>query len=493
MRTVTTLRLRSDATLDLLPEDQEALLALGPRRIRLKADFPGILDALALLRDGAPEADLAAAASSHSGRQAVRSWARVCAALRADSWMEQGLRGADGPLVTLRPTSSMRGASGSWLGEETTVIMSRFAVMRREADNLLIESPRAGSLMIVDDLQVALLFAAMGTVARVVDLAKVLDTNLGAVEVRAIIRLLIEGRLALVAGQGELDARGTEETETSDRFELDSWSFPDLLFHARSRMGRHLNPYGGTYRFAGRHDPLPAAKPVAAAVVPLPQPDLEAVAHSDPSLTTVIEARASVRAHDDEHPITASQLGELLYRSQRLRWVQGTDGRGEVASRPYPGGGGLYELEVYPVIHQCAGLEPGLYRYVGDQHSLEEVAPSGDGTAQLLEMARQTSLLESTPQVLLVVTARFGRVMWKYESVPYSVILKNVGALYQTLYLVATAMGLAPCALGGGDSDIFAQLSGLRYEEESSVGEFVLGSRPSGWVRPTSDPTTGVA
>jgi SagB-type dehydrogenase family enzyme len=492
MRTVTTLRLRSDASMDLRPEDQEALLALGPRRIRLKADFPGILDALVLLRDGAAEADLAAAASSHSGRQAVRSWARISAALRADSWMEQALSGPDGPLVTLRPTSTMRGASGSWLGEETTVIMSRFAVMRREGDSLLIESPRAGSLMLVEDPQVALLFAAMGTVARVVDLAKALDAHLGAVEVRAIIRLLIEGRLALVAGQGDLDARGDGETETADPFELEAWSFPDLLFHARSRMGRHLNPYGGTYRFAGRHNPLPAAKAMEGALVRLPRPDLDEAANADPSLTTVIEARASVRAHDDEHPITASQLGELLYRSQRLRWVQATDGRGEVASRPYPGGGGLYELEVYPVVHRCTGLDPGLYRYVGDQHGLEEVAPPGDGTTQLLEMARQTSLLATTPQVLLVVTARFGRVMWKYESVPYSVILKNVGALYQTLYLVATAMGLAPCALGGGDSDIFAGLSGLRYEEESSVGEFVLGSRPSTWTRPTSDPTVGV-
>jgi SagB-type dehydrogenase family enzyme len=68
---------------------------------------------------------------------------------------------------------------------------------------------------------------------------------------------------------------------------------------------------------------------------------------------------------------------------------------------------------------------------------------------------------------------------WKYESVAYSVLLKNEGALYQTMYLVATAMGLAPCALGGGDSDLFARAAGLDYYAETSVREFLLGSKKS--------------
>jgi hypothetical protein len=51
-----------------------------------------------------------------------------------------------------------------------------------------------------------------------------------------------------------------------------------------------------------------------------------------------------------------------------------------------------------------------------------------------------------------------------------------VGVLYQTMYLVATAMGLAPCALGGGDSALFSEAVGANSLEESSVGEFILGS-----------------
>ncbi len=44
------------------------------------------------------------------------------------------------------------------------------------------------------------------------------------------------------------------------------------------------------------------------------------------------------------------------------------------------------------------------------------------------------------------------------------------------MYLVATAMNLAPCALGSGNSDFFTRAAGIDYYEESSVGEFTLGS-----------------
>jgi SagB-type dehydrogenase family enzyme len=61
----------------------------------------------------------------------------------------------------------------------------------------------------------------------------------------------------------------------------------------------------------------------------------------------------------------------------------------------------------------------------------------------------------------------------------YAATLKNVGVLYQTMYLVATAMGLAPCALGAGNADLFAAAVGTDYYAESSVGEFMLGSAPA--------------
>ena len=95
----------------------------------------------------------------------------------------------------------------------------------------------------------------------------------------------------------------------------------------------------------------------------------------------------------------------------------------------------------------------------------------------MLEDARRSAKLAETPQILITIAARFQRLSWKYESMAYSALLKNVGVLYQTMYLVATAMDLAPCALGGGDSDLFARAARLDYYAETSVGEFLLGSK----------------
>jgi SagB-type dehydrogenase family enzyme len=77
---------------------------------------------------------------------------------------------------------------------------------------------------------------------------------------------------------------------------------------------------------------------------------------------------------------------------------------------------------------------------------------------------------------LIKLASRFGRMAWKYRSISYATTLKNVGVLYQTMYLVATAMGLAACALGSGDDVAGDQAFGLAARSELGVGEFMLGN-----------------
>jgi SagB-type dehydrogenase family enzyme len=114
------------------------------------------------------------------------------------------------------------------------------------------------------------------------------------------------------------------------------------------------------------------------------------------------------------------------------------------------------------------------------------VRGEGPEIARLLDQAWVTADRHSRPQVCLALTARFARLQWKYESMVYATVLKNVGVVYGTMYLVATAMGLAPCAIGGGDSDLFAHAAGLDYFGETTVGEFMLGSRKDGSNAPGS-------
>jgi SagB-type dehydrogenase family enzyme len=197
---------------------------------------------------------------------------------------------------------------------------------------------------------------------------------------------------------------------------------------------------------------------------------------TDMPFTAVLEQRQSKRQYG-EQPVSLEQLGEFLYRTARLKKVIDMGpGDAQLAFRPYPSGGALHELEIYPVIGSCQGLESGLYYYNALDHQLHQISGQTQHVDGLLTYAWLAANRESQPQVLFVITARFQRIQWKYQSLPYALILKHVGVLMQTMYLVATAMGLAPCALGGGNSDLFAQAAQLDYYAETSVGEFLLGS-----------------
>jgi oxazoline/thiazoline dehydrogenase len=262
-----------------------------------------------------------------------------------------------------------------------------------------------------------------------------------------------------------------DETEA-----LTQWDFHDLLFHARSRLGRHTKPYGGTYRFYTKIESLPTIKqPVAESAIPLYRPDIDALREEDHPFTLVLEERKSIREYAQE-PITARQLGEFLFRTARVKAVRKNEYQ-DLSRRPYPGGGAIYELELYPTVHRCRGIPSGLYHYCPERHVLEKISGPTEATDALLKDAGDSAGLEENPQVLITIAARFQRLSWKYESIAYSLMLKNVGVLYQTMYLVATAMDLAPCALGGGDSDLFARAAGLDYYVETSVGEFLIGSK----------------
>jgi SagB-type dehydrogenase family enzyme len=229
-------------------------------------------------------------------------------------------------------------------------------------------------------------------------------------------------------------------------------------------------------------EPLPARPaPYPGPAVDLHRPDVAQLRRSDSPLAAVMEDRRSERAHDDASPVTVQQLGELLYRCARVRRTYHHEGV-DYVSRPYPSGGGVYELELYPVVRRVAGLDPGMYHYDAVEHRLRLVRGPGAHVDALLRAAASAAMMPAPPQLLLVIAARFGRLMYVYEELPYALVLKHAGVLYQSLYLVATAMGLAPCGLGAGDLAAFAAATGRDIREESAVGDFLLGSRAGGTV-----------
>jgi SagB-type dehydrogenase family enzyme len=117
-----------------------------------------------------------------------------------------------------------------------------------------------------------------------------------------------------------------------------------------------------------------------------------------------------------------------------------------------------------------------MYHYDSVAHRLREVRAATHPAVRRLVRAAGTTPSGEPAQVLLVIAARMGRLMWKYEAMAYALTLKHVGVLQQTMYCVATAMNLAVCAVGLGDDDAFTEATGHDPLVECSVGELILGS-----------------
>jgi oxazoline/thiazoline dehydrogenase len=478
--TTTVVRLRRDASAAAVGT---GLVITGPFcTLRFRVLPGGVLAALMSLAGAETTQDaLAESVIASDGDAALMRLHVVMLRLDAEGLLERSvLVDSNGPVARLRPVGRGRTVWGPALDPAAAVKLSRFAVARAEDGVLAVRAP--GSHLAVDlgPPAAAMLGALAGW--RAPEAVAQLTPGLPEDIVGEVLRLFRAAGL-LVAGEPDHDPE-TARAETAQ------WAPADLWLHARSRGPGTVAGYGGTYPGAARSAPLPASPPPRATRrIALAAPDWSVIAHRDPPLTRVIESRRSVREHDDADPITLGQLGELLFRCVRRRGTfTGADGQ-ELAHRPYPSGGAVHELEVYPLVTACRDLEPGLWHYRADAHELERAAEPGPATEALVASARAGALMESDPQVVLLVSARFGRIMWKYETVGYPLILKHVGVLYQTFYLVGTAMGLAVCGLGGGDAAEFARATGLDYFAEGTVGELVVGSRPAVLRHPSGVPS----
>jgi SagB-type dehydrogenase family enzyme len=365
------------------------------------------------------------------------------------------------------------------LGDADVLALSRFAYMRRRGSEMVLESPRGDALFKICDPAVAAAVARLSTPQQIKRFRR--QAGFPGIE---LLGLLVACRILFKVDPAR--AGGLRPDEGDDDLVL--WDFHDLLFHARSTEGRHANPLGGVYPYAGVMAPLPAVRPSW----PGNKIDLykfsaaDAAPPADPSgLAKLLRQRHSTRAFDRGRPITLAELARFLDATARVQ-AQGKSnldlGEGgpeiEHAARPYPSGGGSWELELYLAVDTCDRLARGFYHYDAGDHALVPIAAGTNELDALLGGAQFAMDAPAAPQILIVIAARFGRVAWKYSSLAYALILKDVGVLLQTFYLMATDMGLGGCAIGTANIDLFAKLSGLEVHVEGPVGQFALG-RPA--------------
>lgn len=348
--------------------------------------------------------------------------------------------------------------------------LSRFAVLRSVDGRMRIESPLSLHRIELHTAEACAALVDLGLDDRAPD-ARPADGALRA----AVLAHSIAAGMVVVSEPGPGEARFAEDRDLV----LGNWSPHELMMHSRTRLGRNDEVFG--------REPTSEAPPGPAVVtrsgnghIPLYRPVLAGILRTDPPLTAALEGRRSMR-HVRSGVPSLGELGELLFRTARVRALRPPEPTDPVpverTSRPYPSLGGGYALELYLVTGGCTGLPAGAYHYDPAGHRLEPLTASAEQLTDVLAGAQWTAGLQSPPPLLITFTARISRPAAQFSGPVYASLLKEVGVLQQSLYLVCTAMGLGPCALAAGDADAAAAAFGTDWAAEPSVGEFMVG----GW------------
>jgi SagB-type dehydrogenase family enzyme len=190
-------------------------------------------------------------------------------------------------------------------------------------------------------------------------------------------------------------------------------------------------------------------------------------------LADAIRHRRSVR-HFGGLPISLVQLAALLFCGYGVTGYEDPQRRC-FPRRAVPSGGGLYPLEVYPLVLAVEGLTPGVYHYEAYTHALELLTPGTLDEALAQHLLHEE--LAIGPAVVVVLSGLFERSSVKYDESGYRYTLLEAGHVGHALSLAATALGLGACPVAGFVEDGVNDLVGLDGVDETALYLLVIGQR----------------
>lgn len=180
-----------------------------------------------------------------------------------------------------------------------------------------------------------------------------------------------------------------------------------------------------------------------------------------------IQLRRSQRSYSGEI-MTLAELSRLL------KYSTGITGTNRAEKwRAAPSAGATYPIETYLVVHNVKELQPGLYHYVVPEHALE-LLQARDLRSQIVQQGLGQDFLGQA-NLVIVLTAVFPRIFWRYEERSYSYALLEAGHIGQNVYLVGTSMGLGICAVGSFLDDDLNAMLGVDGHEEAAIYMLAVG------------------
>jgi SagB-type dehydrogenase family enzyme len=166
----------------------------------------------------------------------------------------------------------------------------------------------------------------------------------------------------------------------------------------------------------------------------------------------------------------------LLDRRLRVTWNQDTHVRvlypESLWGRATASGGGMYPLEIYWVT-AGDGPEPGVYHYSTAHHDFERLA-----AGRFTDQVRAACPSAGAADGYLLVTVRFWKNSFKYNSFCYHVVTQDCGALLGSWEMTARAMGRTLRSSLWFDERRLDALLGLDTEEETVLAVVPVPAGP---------------
>ena len=185
------------------------------------------------------------------------------------------------------------------------------------------------------------------------------------------------------------------------------------------------------------------------------------------SLEKAILKRESNRNFSGK-PIKLEELSALLYYGAGI-----IKGEGDSSRRAYPSGGARYPLEVYPLVFNVERLNPGVYHYNIKNHNLELLLDDKEDLENSKNAFYGNFISKSS--VIFVISMIPWRSQMKYGNFALKVGLIEAGHLAQNVYLLASALELKCCALGGFQEKPIHQLLDIDGVTEIGVYAVAVG------------------
>ncbi|HKR52606.1 MAG TPA: SagB/ThcOx family dehydrogenase [Pseudonocardiaceae bacterium] len=203
------------------------------------------------------------------------------------------------------------------------------------------------------------------------------------------------------------------------------------------------------------------------AVIPLPHH----LCRLSMPLEAVLRSRRS-HYHYSPGGLDLMALGSLLTSSYSVNRTAAAYGWSSFPLNVCPSAGGLQPVNIYVLVTRVTEVPRGLYYFHPYELTLQLIR-DGD-----LSDAAGESLLQPefcTAPVLLVLTCSMDRVLWKYPLRHYRTVHMDTGIVAQSLYLVATALGLNACAIAGFRDHELNNLLNIDGHREFATLVFAVG------------------